>query len=322
MITQALAGIHILEVATYLPGPICTQVLAGMGARVTKVSRVGGDPLLTLQPLDAAYGLLNDGKTELEVDLRSVEGAALLRSLAAEADVLVDGLRPGALARMGLGAEVLRTLNPRLIYCGLSGFSSDSPDRDRGGHDLDFEALSGLLATTSVAGTPALPGTPLADMASGLTAATAILAALYLRTQTGVGATLEAPMLGAARWLMMPWYAVEQARPGERLLTGERAYYRVYATADGRHLAVAALEPHFWGRFCTVLGREDLIARQYEADQERLAQDVAQIVAGRTLADWQAALAGVDACVNPVLSLGEAAAANGPLRMDLPIREL
>lgn len=322
MITQALAGLQIIEVATYLPGPMCTQVLAGMGARVTKVSRIGGDPLLTLKPLDAAYALFNAGKAELELDLRTPEGAAHLQALAADADVVVDGLRPGALERMGLGAAALRALNPRLIYCALSGFGAASPDRERGGHDLDFEALSGLLATTTVAGTPALPGTPLADMASGLMAATAILAALHARAQTGQGTSIEAPMLDAARWLMMPWYAVEHARPGERLLTGERAYYRVYATADGRYLAVATLEAHFWARFCRVLGREDLISRQYEEDQDGLAAEIAAAVAERSLDAWKEALVGVDACVNPVLSLAEAAEATGRLSMHLPIREL
>ncbi len=318
MLQQAMAGMHVIEVATYIPGPVCTQILAGLGARVTKVSRPGGDPLRDLVPLDAAYDLFNQGKEELELDLRTAGDAERLRALVRGADVLVDGLRPGALARMGLGPDELHQLNPRLVYCALSGFGLDSSAGSRAGHDLDFVALSGLLATTTSAGQPALPGTQLADLVSGLMAATAILAALLARGADEPGGTLDAPMLGATRWLMAPWYVIEQSRPEARLLTGERAYYNVYATADGRHLAVAALEAHFWERFCAVLGRPDLAARQHDTDQATLRGEVATLVASRTLAQWQAALEGVDACVSPVLNLAEAAAV-APASMRLPV---
>jgi alpha-methylacyl-CoA racemase len=320
MLTKSLDGIQVIEVATYIPGPVCTQILAGMGARVTKVSRPGGDPLLGLVPLDAAYGLFNAGKTELELDLRTPEGASALRELALGADVLVDGLRPGALERMGLGPTALRAANTRLVYCALSGYGLTGPDSARAGHDLDFVALAGLLGTTTVEGEPALPGTVLADMTSGLMAATAILAALHARARSGQGCLLDTPMLGATRWLMAPWYAVEQARPGARLLTGERAYYRVYRTADGRHLAVATLEAHFWARFCAALGRPDLVARQHEADQAALAAEVAAELATRTLAEWGGLLNGLDACVSPVLSVAEAAEL-GPVSVRLPVTD-
>jgi alpha-methylacyl-CoA racemase len=315
----ALAGMHVIEVATYLPGPACTQLLAGMGARVTKVARPGGDPLRGLAPLNAAYGLFNDGKAERELDLKTPAGAAALRELAAGADVLVDGLRPGSLERLGLGAAALRAANPRLIYCALSGYGVDGPASGMAGHDLNFVARSGLLAATTARGEPAMPGTQLADLVSGLAAATAILAALSDRARTGVGCTLDAPMLDATRWLMAPWYAVERARAGSRLLSGEAAYYRVYRTADGRHLAVATLEPHFWERFCAAIGRPDLIPRQYELDQEALAAEVAVALQGRTLAAWRAIFDDLDACVSPCLTVAEAAA-EGPAGGRLPVR--
>lgn len=320
-LATSLADIHVIEVATYLPGPACTQILRELGARVTKVSRPGGDPLRSLRPLDAAYGLLNAGKEERELDLKSEAGAAELRALAASADVLVDGLRPGALARLGLGADALRAANPRLIYCSLSAFGLAGPDSARAGHDLNMVALSGLLAATAVGGEPALPGTQLADLVSGLAAAAGILAALHDRARTGVGCVLDAPMLGAARWLMAPWYAAERAAPGARLLSGEMAYYRAYRTADGRHLAVAALEPHFWARFCEAIGRPDLVARQFDADQASLAAEVAPAVAERTLAEWRALLAELDACVSPALTVAEAAAEGPPPAIGLPVRE-
>lgn len=323
---MSLAGLHVVEVATYLPGPACTRILAGLGARVTKVSRPGGDPLRELAPLGAAYELLNDGKLELELDLKSPAGAAALRELAATADVLVDGLRPGALERLGLGVTALQAANPGLIYCALSAYGVDAPNAAMAGHDLNLVALSGLLAATTAGGEPALPGTQLADLVSGLAAAAGVLAALHGRARTGAGCALDAPMLGAARWLMAPWHAVARTPDAPRaggpaLLSGAAAYYRAYGTADGRHLAVAALEPHFWARFCAAIGRPELAPRQHDRNQEALAREVARAVAARTLAHWRAVFAEVDACVTPALTVVEAAE-EGPPDMGLPVREL
>jgi crotonobetainyl-CoA:carnitine CoA-transferase CaiB-like acyl-CoA transferase len=320
-LTSALAGIHVVEVATYIPGPACTNILLGLGARVTKVSRPGGDPLRQMTPLNVAYDLLNAGKEERELDLKVPAGAAELRALAASADVLVDGLRPGALTRLGLGAAELRAANPCLIYCALSAYGLGNPNEGMAGHDLNLVAMAGLLSTTTVGGDLALPTTQLADLVSGLAAAAGILAALHDRARTGVGCTLDAPMLGAARWLMTPWYAAASAGLADGSLAGEAAYYRAYRTADGRHLAVAPIEPHFWTRFCAALGRPDLNVRQLDADQEALAREIGAVIAGRTLAEWRGVFADLDVCVSPALSVAEAAA-EGPADLRLPVREV
>ncbi|NTW00725.1 MAG: CoA transferase [Oscillochloris sp.] len=328
MLKQALEGIHVIEVAAYIPGPACTQILAGMGARVTKVERPGGDPMRTMEPLDAAgvspqFMVLNPDKQSVTLDLKSVEGVTALRELACTADVLVDGFRPGVLDRLGLGAATLREANPRLIYCAISGFGSAAGDSLMAGHDLNFVARSGFLAMTTAAGEPAMPGAQLADLTSGLMAATAILAALQARERTGKGAFLDVPMDSAMRWLMTPWYAVAQAGiavSGEdgHILAGNLACYRVYRAADGRHLAVAALEPHFWERFCVAIGRPDLATRQNDTNQAELVAEVATVIAARPLAAWHTIFAEVDACVTPVLTVAEAAA--GPTTMNLPVR--
>jgi alpha-methylacyl-CoA racemase len=306
-LATALDGIHVVEVAAYLPGPVCTAVLASLGARVTKVSRPGGDPLHDLPYLASAYGAINAGKLELELDLKSAAGAAALRDLAAGADVLVDGLRPGALERLGLGATALRAANPRLIYCALSGFGASGPEAGRAGHDLNFAALAGAVVAPAGAD-PVVPAAQLGDMTGGLAAAAAVLAALRARDASGRGCALDVPLLGAARWMMAPWHAVARAGgPGPEALAGGQACYRLYRTADGRHLAVAALEPHFWARFCAAIGRPELTARQFDADQAALAAAVAPVVAARTLGDWAAVFAEVDACVTPVPTMAEAA---------------
>lgn len=327
-LSTTLSGTTVIEVAAYIPGPVCTQILAGLGATVVKVERPGGDPMRHMPPLgpdgqNPQFALMNAGKTCVELDLKAEDGAAELRRMAAAADVIVDGLRPGALDRSGLGATALRTINPRLIYCAISGYGLSGPDSTRAGHDLNFVALSGFLAMTGVGGTPALPGAQLADMTSGLSGATAILAALQLREKTGLGGVIDLPMHGAMRWLMAPWMAT--ARAGVSIdaiggtLTGDQACYRLYRTADGRHLAVAALEPHFWSRFCAAIDRPDLVAAQYnQPAQPALSAAVAAIIAEHPLAHWQAHFADIDACVTPVLRVEEAAE-RGAVGVGLPI---
>lgn len=305
-LSAALRGVRVIEVAAYVPGPACTRLLVSLGAEVIKVVRPGGDPLRRLQPLSMAYETLNGGKTEIELDLKRPEDQEALRTLAREADVLVDGMRPGALERMGVGPTALRALNPRLIYCALSGYGLKGSQSRFAGHDLNFLALTGLLAATTVQGEPAIPGAQLADMVSGLTAATAILAALIARGD-GPGCVIDAPMIEAARWLMVPWYAIAHAGGSGAALTGATAWYRLYPTSDGRYLAVAALEPHFWTRFCEAIGRPDLVARHHDADQRALAAEVAACIAQRSLEEWSSVFEGLDACVTPVLTLEEAA---------------
>ncbi len=328
MIKHALAGIHVVEVAMYIPGPACTQILAGMGARVTKVERPGGDPMRVMPPLDAAgqspqFVALNSGKQSVTLDLKSAAGAAALRDLARTADVLVDGFRPGVLDRLGVGAAALRAKNPHLIYCAISGFGAAADDSGMAGHDLNFVARSGFLAMTTAGGEPAMPGAQLADLTSGLVAATAILAALHARERTGAGAFLDVPMDDSARWLMEPWYAVSQAgiavdAEKGHMISGNMACYRVYPTADGRHLAVAALERHFWDRFCATIDRPDLAPRHEDLDQPALIAEVAVEIARRPLTEWATIFAEVDACVSPVRTVAEAA--YGPASVKLPVR--
>jgi crotonobetainyl-CoA:carnitine CoA-transferase CaiB-like acyl-CoA transferase len=312
---RLLSDIRVIEVAAYIPGPVCTQILADLGATVIKVERPGGDPMRHMEPRTAdganpMFLAFNRGKEMVEIDLKTADGAAKLCDLAQDADILLDGFRPGVLTRLGLGAEQLHVINPRLIYCALSGYGATGPQQQTAGHDLNYVSLSGLLALTTVEGVPALPGTQIADMVSGLTAVTAILAALYERNRSGKGATLDVGISDSAFWLMAPWLAV--LRGGGRmaqknLLSGALACYNLYRTADKRYLAVAALEPRFWANFCTIIERPDLIALQYEpAAQPTLQETVAQIIASRSLEHWTQLFADTDTCVTPVLTLEEA----------------
>ncbi|NJN18601.1 MAG: CoA transferase [Oscillochloris sp.] len=332
MITQALTGIRVVEVTTYIPGPICGRMLAAMGASVTKIERPGGDPMRSLPPLgpdgiSPMYAPLNAGKTVIELDLKAPADTERLGELLTGADILIDGLRPGALERMGFGSDHLHAVNPGLIICTISAFGLQGPDAARAGHDLNLAALSGLLAMTTVDGTPAMPGAQLADMISGMTATAAILAALQSRSRDGGGALLDASMASAARWLMAPWYAVARAgvalpadRPHE--LNGVQACYRIYRTADNRHLAVAALEPHFWARFCHAIDRPDLIADHLNpAAQPALIDAVQQAITQYDLAHWTTIFNEVEACISPILHMEEAAP-DTTVDLRLPVRQL
>lgn len=319
---QALTGIRVVEVATYIPGPVCTRLLAGLGAEVIKVERPGGDPLRRMSGLAPMFAPLNDGKTCIELDLKTPTGQAALRELADRADVLVDGLRPGALDRLGIGPTALMSLNPRLIYCAISGYGVQGPERERAGHDLNFTALSGLIAATQANGRPTLPGAQLADMVSGMAAATAILAALQTRERSGQGGMLDVPMDAAANWLMAPWHSVVRSgAPLDDALTGGQACYRLYTCADGRHLAVAALEPHFWARFCTAIDRPELIPLHEATGQAQadLQATIAATIATRPLAAWETVFSPIDACVTPVRTIAEASERAWP-GVGLPVR--
>lgn len=319
MQADILSGMTVIEVATYIPAPACTQALADLGARVIKVERPGGDPLRHSEPLTPAgenpiFLALNRNKELITLDLKTTDGVATLRDLATGADVLVDGFRPGVLERLGAGPTALRALNPRLIYCALSGYGADGPLRDVAGHDINFVAQTGFLDLTRAGGEPAMPGTQLADMTGGLTAVTAIMAALYARERSGEGCILDVALGDAVLWLMTPWLATQRSgidvRPSAgQPFAGIYPCYRLYATADERYLAVAALEPHFWARFCDVIARPDLIPIQYDpAQRAELHQTVATIIAGEPLAVWAERFRTVDACVTPVYTLAEVVA--------------
>jgi crotonobetainyl-CoA:carnitine CoA-transferase CaiB-like acyl-CoA transferase len=305
---RPLDGIRVLDFTRYIPGPYCTLLLASMGADVVKIEAPPlGDPMRHLSAPGNEW--LNRSKRSAVVDFRSEGGAAALQRLAARADVLVEGFRPGVLARHGLGAAELCAANPRLIYCSLTGYGPEGPLAARGGHDVNYVALGGLLAANEAGGAPVLPRVQLADMTGGLLAALAVLAALHARERTGRGQTVDVSLLEGVRALMSVPYArglPSSDQPDE--LGGEYACYNVYRCRDGRHVSVGALEPKFWEALVAALGLSGEAREQWpQSDQTRRAgvDAVRATFATRDRDDWVRALAAVDACVEPVLDLAE-----------------
>ncbi|MGH3129522.1 MAG: CaiB/BaiF CoA transferase family protein [Gaiellaceae bacterium] len=287
---QPLGGLLVVDLTRYLPGPFASRELLRLGARVVRLESPEGDPLRSIAPTwDEA---LNAGKESVVCDLKA--DPALGRALCARADVVLEGFRPGVAERLGLGP---RDLPDTVVYCSITGFGADGVHALRVGHDLNYMGWAGALADTA----PGMPAVQAADLAAGaLAAVTQILAALLDRERTGRGAHLVVSMTHGAHRLVAHRLDGE---PVPRLLTGGAACYGIYLTADGRWLTVAALEPAFWRRLCELLGREDLVERQWEPDLPELAA----LLASRPLSAWLEIFADEDVAVGPVATLAEAA---------------
>lgn len=310
-----LAGMRVLDFSRLLPGPYCTLLLADLGADVVKVEDPdGGDSLRSMPPmageLSALFHALNRNKRSLALRLKGPEGVRALLRLVPNFDVVVEGFRPGVMARLGLSYEVLAQANPRVIVCSLSGYGQQGPLAGRAGHDLTYVARSGVLGYSGDEESVGTPGVQVADIGGALFAAVGILAAVQERERTGRGRRVDVALcesslaflhmhLGAR--LALGGLGAPLAR-GRELLNGGAACYRVYRTRDGRHLAVAALEPKFWTAFCDAVERPDLADLGWSSGPEgrRAVEEVQAIVGARTLAEWEQFLAGRDLCCEPV----------------------
>ncbi|MGW7276220.1 CaiB/BaiF CoA transferase family protein [Streptomyces sp. NPDC054864] len=317
---RPLTGVRVLDLSTLLPGPLATLLLGESGADVVKIERPGqGDEMRVYQPTlgaaSANYAVLNRGKRAYTADLKHPEQRDRVLALAAEADVLVEQFRPGVVDRLGLGYEQVRAVNPDVIYCSITGYGQYGPHAARAAHDLNYLAEMGLLGVVvDGAGNPPLPPTVLADIAAGTYPAVMnILLALRQRDATGEGCHLDIAMTRNLQLLAYGYFATHQGgggwpAPGNELLTGGSPRYQVYATKDGRHVAVAALEQKFWERLAQLLD----LPEQYldERGQERAVIGVIGDLIGTHTADhWRKLFEGEDVCSVVVATFEEAEAA-------------
>ena len=318
-----LSGLRVLDLTRNLPGPFATRLLADLGATIVKVEPPEGDPA---RPLAALFEALNHGKDCRTIDFRSSADLDRLRTWVQEADVLLDSFRPGVLQGLGLDAATLHALNPRLVMVSITGYGQHGPWAQKAGHDLNFMALSGVLdQMRAPTGELALSNVQWGDLAGGSAmACIAVLAAVFEAQKTGQGRHLDVSMVhGLHAQLVMPQATGAMLAPllgrrpgaGEDLLNGVLPCYNLYATQDGRHLAVGALEFKFWKAACEVFGRPDWVQRHWQRGQlpgspdcAALRAEVAQLVASQPLAFWSERFAQADACVTPVLTLDEAQA--------------
>ena len=313
---RPLEGIRVLDFSTLLPGPLATLVLAEAGAEVIKIERPGqGDEMRSYVPKFGAdsvnFALLNRGKRSIAIDLKQEGAFETLRPLVAQADIVVEQFRPGVMDRLGFGYDALSSVNPRLIYCAITGYGQHGPRAGVAAHDLNYVAESGILSLTAGAdGAPVLPPALIADIAGGTYPAVVnILLALRRRDQTGKGCKLDIAMadnlFAFLYWAMGNGQAAGKwPTAGSDLVTGGSPRYQVYPTADNRFIAAAPLEEKFWGNFLDVIGAPEL--RDDAGDPAAVKARVAAILATRPAQHWLARFDGKDVCCTVVASVEEA----------------
>ena len=302
---QPLKEIRILDLSRLLPGPYLTQLLADLGAEVIKVETPSlGDYARSLPPemgMGDLFSAVNMDKKSLALDYRHAEGRELFLKLAVNADVIVESFRPGNVDKYGIGYDAVRAVNPKIVYCSISGYGQEGPYRQRAGHDLNYMSLGGAQALNGCRKEIPVPyGLPVADLSGGMLAAIAILGALV----GGEGAYLDMALLdGVISW-MTPFALSAHFRgvQGTHPLAGGQPSYNIYETADGKHISLAALEQHFWQTFCETIERPDLLMLQFSPD---VADELTALFRTRTQSEWIALFADKDACVEAVLSIEE-----------------
>jgi alpha-methylacyl-CoA racemase len=317
-----LDGVTVLDLSRLLPGGFCSLMLADFGADVIKVEDTGiGDYVRWSPPYyegaeetarGALFLALNRGKRSIRIDLKTDAGKQVLLRLARDADVLLESFRPGVLDRLGVGYERLGQENPGLVYCAITGYGQDGPNRDRSGHDMNYLGLNGLLGLTGDAdGPPVQAAGQIADIGGGaMTGAIGILIALRERERSGLGQFVDCSMFdGALSWLALvaaeAFATGKAARRGELQLAGALTCYRPYRCADG-YVTLGALEPKFWAAFCRGVGREGLLDHAFDPPGSDAHAAVSEIFASRTRDQWRQFASEHDCCLEPVLDLDEA----------------
>ena len=315
--SQPLAGVRVLDFSTLLPGPLATLILAEAGAEVIKIERPGrGDEMRSYEPKfgtdSVNFAMLNRGKKSLAIDLKDVAAREALLPLLREADVVVEQFRPGVMDRLGLGYDALSAINPRVIYCAITGYGQTGPRAEVAAHDINYVAESGMLSLAAGEdGAPIVPPALIADIGGGTYPVVInILLALRSRDATGKGCKLDIAM-GDNLFTFLYWAmgnglaAGEWPKPGGDLVTGGSPRFFVYRTRDDKFITAAPLEQKFWDNFCDAIQLDG----QYRDDAKDVTatkQAVAARLRAKTAAEWQAIFAGKDLCCCVVATMQEA----------------
>jgi alpha-methylacyl-CoA racemase len=308
-----LSGLKVIELAGLAPGPFCGMLLADMGADVVRVDRAdraaGGDP--ARPPMD----LLGRGRRSIGVDLKQPEGVTVVLDLAADADVFIEGFRPGVAERLGIGPDQCRARNPRLVYGRMTGWGQDGPYAPRAGHDINYIALAGALEPIGRQGQPPTPPLNLiGDFGGGgMLLAFGILAGVFEAQRSGEGQVVDAAMVDGSALLMTIIHGLRTTgvwsdERGTNMLDTGAHFYDVYETADGKYLSIGAIEPQFYAALLRGLGLEDEeLPHQNDRSQwPAMKERVAAIIKTETRDEWCDVFEGTDACVAPVLGIPEA----------------
>lgn len=327
-----LAGLRVLDLTRLLPGPVATMHLADLGAEVIKIEDTGpGDYARAMGPGEKAvsgtggssgdsvfFRLVNRNKKSLRLDLKQAAGVAAFLRLAKDADVIFESFRPGVVDKLGIGYAAVKAINPRVVYCAITGYGQTGPWAELAGHDINYLATSGLLEQIGhhdgqQSGPPAIPNLQVGDLLGGaLTPLLGVLAAVIGAKATGQGSHVDVAMTDAVLAhnifpLVTTQVFGKPAPRGADLLTGGVPCYGVYRTADDRYLAVGALEPKFWQAMCAALNRPDLSLYGLATGSKgrEVKTELAALLASQSMAHWEPIFAAADCCVTPILRVDE-----------------
>ena len=309
---KPLQQIKILDLTRLLPGPMCTLHLADMGADVIKIEEpVSGDYARSIPPLQkdnsSFFLAANRNKRSITLDLTKPEGKKIFLKLSESADVIVESFRPGVVSKLGIDYEVIKNINPKIIYCSITGYGQTGPYRDKAGHDINYCSYTGVIKPGKNGKRPSIPNFQISDIVGGtLDAAMAILAALVYQKTIGKGQYIDISIMDGVLAHSVTALA-SLSYPDGDMLTGGLPCYTVYETADSRFIALGALEFKFWKLFCETVKRDDLISSHlvFGKEAEKIQENVAGIFKANTLAYWMELFKEVDCCISPVLSFKE-----------------
>ncbi|MBI3035194.1 CoA transferase [Candidatus Woesearchaeota archaeon] len=294
-----LKGIRVLDLSNLLPGPMCSLFLADLGADVIKIESLKGDlmrSIISSKNKSPYFSALNRNKKSLALNLKTREGCLIFMELVKCADVIIEGFRPGKLDSLNLGYKDIKKINPRIIYCSITGYGQKGAYRDKAGHDLNYSSLSGLLDILS--SKPFVPGVQIADVGCALVAAFSIVSSLFYRERRGKGSYIDASIFHSALSLISI-HVAQQSLSGNRstILSGSKPCYNVYETKDKRYVSLGAIETKFWHSFCKAINKNQFLPKQFD---QSIINDIKKIFKERTLNEWTRLNEEYDFCCEPV----------------------
>ena len=299
-----LKGIKVLDMSTLLPGPMCSLFLSDLGAEVIKVESLNGDLMRGFES-DAKqspyFSALNRNKKSIALNLKTIEGKKIFMKLVKDVDIIIEGFRPDKIDSLGLGYRNVKKINPKIVYCSITGYGQKGNYKDKAGHDLNYSSLSGLLDALS--DKPFVPGVQFADIGSSLIAAFSIVACLFYRERSGKGNYIDISVFNSALSLISIHIAHRSvSRNIKTVLSGSKPCYNVYETKDKKYVSLGAIENKFWQSFCNAIKRKELITKQFNAS---ITREMKKIFKSKTLGEWLALNKKHDFCCEPVKKIEE-----------------
>ena len=301
-----LKEVKVLDLSNLLPGPMCSLFLADLGAEVIKIESLNGDPMRRFEPVknkNPYFLALNRNKKSIALNLKANEGKKIFMKIAKDADVIIEGFRPGKVDALGVGYKNVKKINPKIVYCSITGYGQKGAYKNKAGHDLNYASLSGMIDLIS--SKPFVPGVQIADVGSGLIAAFSIITSLFYREKSGKGNYIDVSVLDGILSIIGMHIAYRSLSSNSKtILSGSKACYNVYETKDKKFVSLGAVENKFWQAFCNAVKRKDLIKKQFDSSTNMM-KVMVNLFKKNTLKEWLQLNNKHDFCCEPVKSVDE-----------------